>query len=191
MRRTLLSSAVIASTLALSACGTTEGLVAGIGVVGTALGAISKDADYAEYAAKCKEIILAQAAAEDKTNAILLEAAKTKASEVLLFMAFRPSVSGIQQCALAVPEGFWKSLAKNGGLLNFFATIYGINRNDAQAQRSLQVNKEMGLAQLNQEVQMEALRNQLISVFGQNSVNSFNAGAAAVRVVPVPAPAAE
>lgn len=186
MKRTLLASAVLASTLALTACGTTEGLVAGIGVVGTALGAISKDADYAEYAAKCKEIILAQAATQDKTNAILQEAAKTKASEVLLFMAFRPNVSGIQQCALAVPEGFWKSLAKNGGLLNFFATVYGINRNDAQAQRSMQVNKELGLAQMDQDVQMEALRNQLIGIFGANSVNSFNSGAAAARV-----PAAE
>ncbi len=185
-KRTLVSTAVLASTLALTACGTTEGLVAGIGVVGTALGAISKDADYEEYAKRCKEIIIAQAEQQKADNELLLVVAKTKPSEALLYKALTVSKSGIHQCALAVPQGFFKTLVANGNLLNFFASVYGINRNDAQAQRQMQNSKELGLAQMNQDVQMEALRNQLIGVFGANAVSSFNAGAAAAKV-----PAAE
>lgn len=172
---------LLACTLALTACGTTEGLVAGLGVVGTALGAISKDADYEEYAKRCKEIIIAQAELQKADNELLLVVAKTKPSEALLYKALTVSKSGIQQCALAVPQGFFKSLVANGNLLNFFATVYGINRSDSQAQRQMQNSKELGLAQMNQEVQMEALRGELIKTFGANSVSSFNAGAAAAR----------
>lgn len=180
-KRTVVASALVASTLALTACGTTEGLVAGLGVVGTALGAISKDADYEEYANRCKEIIVEQAKLQKADNDFLMVVAKTKPSEALLYKALTVSRSGIQQCALAVPQGFFKSLVANGNLLNFFATVYGINRSDAQAQRQMQNNKEMGLAQMNQEVQLEGLRTELIKTFGANSVASFNAGAAAAQ----------
>lgn len=177
----ILSVILLASTLALTACGTTEGLVAGLGVVGTALGAIAKDADYEHYANVCKDLIQAQAKAAESDNAVLMKVAETKPSEALLYMALRPSKSGLQQCALAVPQGFFKSLVANGNLLNFFATVYGINRSDSQAQRQMQNSKELGLAQMNQDVQMEALRGELIKTFGANSVNSFNAGAAAAK----------
>lgn len=173
---------LLACTLALTACGTTEGLVAGLGVVGTALGAISKDADYEHYANVCKDLILAQAKAAESENAVLMKTAETKPSEALLYMALtRQSRSGIQQCALAVPQGFFKSLVANGNLLNFFATVYGINRSDSQAQRQMQNSKELGLAQMSQEVQLEILRGDLIKTFGANSVSSFNAGAAAAK----------
>lgn len=177
----MITAALLASTLALTACGTTEGLVAGLGVVGTALSAVSKDADYEHYANVCKDLILAQSKAADSDNAVLMKVAETKPSEALLYMALRPSKSGMQQCALAMPQGFFKSLVANGNLLNFFATVYGINRSDSQAQRQMQNSKEIGLAQMNQEVQMEGLRNQLISTFGASAVSSFNAGAAAAR----------
>lgn len=189
--RTKLTIAALAASALVAGCGTTEGVIAGIGVVGTALGAISKDADYEHYANLCKEIILAQTGLAEAEAEVLKEAAKTKPSEALLYMALRPTTSGVKQCALAVPQGFFKTLAANGGLLNFFATVYGINRGDAQAQRQMQVNKEMGLAQLDQEVRMESLRNQLITVFGQSARDSFNAGAAAARPIVTPATPAE
>lgn len=185
MKRTLI---IIFASFSLTACGTTQGLVAGLGVVGTALGAISKDADYEHYANVCKELVQVQAAAAQSDNAVLMEVARTKPSEALLYMALRPTRSGVQQCALAVPQGFFKTLVANGNLLNFFATVYGINRSDAQSQRQMQNSKELGLAQMDQELQLEALRNQLIATFGANSVNSFNAGAAAARPPATTAP---
>lgn len=161
----------LAASLALTGCGTAETLLAGAGIAGGIVSSLSENKEYDKYADTCKEIIKAAEVAATAEAAVLTAVAKQEnmGGQVLLYMAMKPKTTAFQQCALALPKSFLATLAESGNILNFVATIYGENRASARASRQLQMQKELGLAQLSNTRDMKELEAALISTLtGQN-----------------------
>lgn len=180
MRKTLV---VVAACAALAGCGSTEALLAGATVAGGILSSITSSPDYNKYADTCRLIVQDAkdaAIAEAATLQILATDKETK-GQVLLYMALKPKANPYAQCALALPKGFLQTLAESGNILNFVAAIYGENRADARAQRALQVNKELGLAQMQHAEEMQAMENALLGGLAAGQLRGVEAGAAAAR----------
>lgn len=185
MRKTLITLAIAGS---LAGCGSTEALLAGAAVAGGFISSITSSPDYNKYADTCREIVAdakIAALAEAETLRVLATDKETK-GQVLLYMALKPKVNPYAQCALALPKGFLQTLAESGNILNFVAAIYGENRADARAQRALQVNKELSLAQMEHAEEMQAMENALINSLASGTLRGVEAGAAAARPVTVP-----
>ena len=171
MRKFRLSLA-LASAFTLSACGSTEALLAGVGVAGGIISSLTESPDYKIYAKQCASIIASaeKAAAQEAGVLTAIAQQENMGGQVLLYMALKPKTTAFQQCALALPKSFLTSLAESGNVLNFVATIYGINRDSGNASRQLQVSKELGLAQLQSMKEMKELETALISTLaGQTS----------------------
>jgi hypothetical protein len=180
MRKSLLA---IAAALSLAGCGTTETLLAGAGVAGGLLSSLTSSPDYTKYADTCKDIIASARDAANGENMVLVEVAKDKTmnNSLLLYMAMRPKTNAFQQCALAMPKGFLDRLAESGNLLNFVATVYGVNRDSINQRKRIEISKELGLAEMQQRVELQELENALLGRLANGTINGVNAGAAAAR----------
>lgn len=186
MRKSLLA---LVACGAIAGCGSTEALLAGAAVAGGVVSSLTSSPDYNKYADTCRLIVQdakEAALAESETLRILATDKETK-GQVLLYMALKPKANPYAQCALALPKGFLQTLAESGNILNFVAAIYGENRADARAQRALQVNKELGLAQMQHAEEMQAMENALLGGLAAGQLRGVEAGAAAARPMVVPA----
>ena len=185
MRKTLITLAIAGS---LAGCGSTEALLAGAAVAGGFVSSITSSPDYNKYADTCRLIVQDAkdaALAESETLRVLATDKETK-GQVLLYMALKPKTNPYAQCALALPKGFLQTLAESGNILNFVAAIYGENRADARAQRALQANKELGLAQMQHAEEMQAMENALLGGLAAGALRGVEAGAAAARPIVAP-----
>lgn len=185
MKHTLIATVL---SISLVGCGSTETLLAGAALLGGVASSLTSSPDYAKYADTCRMIVQdakEAALAEAETLRILATDKETK-SQVLLYMALKPKVNPYTQCALALPKGFLQTLAESGNILNFVAAIYGENRADARAQRAMQLNKELGLAQLQHAEEMQQMENTLLGTLAAGTLRGVEAGAAAARPTSIP-----
>lgn len=171
-----------ASFLVFSLVGCTLSSEAVLGSLAMASGVVSsmtESPDYKIYAQRCKEIVESAEKAMAGENQVLTEMAKdtTKNGSVLLYMAMRPKPDVYTRCALAMPKGFLATLAESGNILNFVATIYDVNRNSINARKTLEANKELGLAAMQHQEEMTAMQNALLQQLSRQNIDAFQSGA--------------
>lgn len=174
MKRILLISAL---SIGLAGCGSTELMVGGLAAAGGIISSMTSSPDYATYANKCREIVQDARAAAAEEGATLRKVAEDKAMgpQVLLYMAMKPKENVFTKCALALPKGFMAQLAESGNILNFVATVYGINRDGINQRKTLEANKEISLANMDHQQEMTALQNALLRQLSAQNIDAFEA----------------
>lgn len=174
MKRTLIASCVV---LSLAGCGSAELVTVGLAAAGGIISSMTASPDYAIYAEKCKEIVAEARAAAETEATILAKIAdgKDMGHSVLLFMAMRPKTDAATRCALILPKGFMQTLAESGNILNFVATVYGINRDGINQRKTLEANKEISLAGMEHQQEMTALQNALLRQLSSQNIQAFEA----------------
>lgn len=181
MRKYLISLSLV---FLLTGCSLgAEGILVAVTAAGGIVSSMTASPDYAKYAEQCKAIIREASAAQASENTVLAKLAEqddTRQS-VLLYMAMRPKDNGIQRCALAMPKGFLTQLAESGNILNFAATVYGVNRDSANTKRALEANKELALAQQEVLRDMKQMEYAFQSQLASGAVPIINATSSAIK----------
>lgn len=174
MKRTLIASCVV---LSLAGCGSAELVTVGLAAAGGIISSMTASPDYELYANKCREIVQDARAAAEEEGKTLRKVAEDKAmgSQVLLYMAMKPKTDVFAKCALMMPKGFLASLAESGNILNFVATVYGINRDGINQRKTLEANKEISLAGMEHQQEMTALQNALLRQLSNQNIQAFEA----------------
>lgn len=173
MKKSLLSLIAVA---ALSGCTIgAESVLVAVGAAGGIISSMTSSPDYTKYADTCKEIIQAGRDAYKADSDVLVNLTQhiEMRSQVLLYMAMRPKVDTVMQCALALPKGFLQQLAESGNILNFVATVYGVNRESINNRKAIEANKELSLAQQQNVLEAQRLQNQLLTQLAGNSITTI------------------
>lgn len=168
---------VLALSLSLAGCGSAELVTVGLAAAGGIISSMTASPDYEIYANKCREIVQDARAAAEEEGKTLRKVAEDKAmgSQVLLYMALKPKTDVFSKCALVLPKGFLASLAESGNILNFVATVYGINRDSINDRKMLESNKELSLAGMEHQQEMTALQNALLRQLSKQNIDAFEA----------------
>lgn len=169
--KTLSKLAIIATTsLALAGCSETLG---GLAVIGAGIGAFMNSAsatpDYTKYAETCKEIAIAvKEVVNKRADTIATGIASPHAvvaGQSLMMLAYEKdsSVALFQKCMIAGPKSFITTLAENTDIGAAVLQLYGINRREANNKRTLEANKELGLARMEHDETINAQDNKFIT----------------------------
>lgn len=186
-------AAVATLTLSVTGCSETLGALA---LGGTAISAFmtsgSANPDYTKYADICRAIIgdlvtlrtsrhQTIQAAFNSNNAFLQGGAI-----VMLAKEDKDDAAIFSRCALQGPESFLQTIFKNTNVANLILALYQENRADSRAQRLVEVQRQLGLAQMEHAETMQELENSLLTDLAGRPADNFKAGVEAARPVVTP-----
>lgn len=188
MKKSLIALAA-ASTVLLSGCSSTLGALAAAGAAVTSfVGSSSASPDYTKYADTCKAIVgdilaIKVARYEAISTGVSSKDAYVKGGAmVLLALEGRDDGQMFSRCQLQGPESFLQTVFKNTNVANLMLALYQENRADSRAQRQMQLQKELGLANMQHQENMQDKENALLQGLAGNPTENFNAGANAAKV---------
>lgn len=185
---------ILALALGLSACTETVG---GLALIGTAVTGLissgSANPDYTKYADTCKEIVKDIMTLQTAKYTAIGKAIDSKNAHVqggaMVMMAYEnQQMSGnmLQRCSIQGPESFLQTLFKNANVPNFLLALYQENRADSRAQRQMELSKQLSLANMQHQENMQDKENSLLEGLAGRPTENFNAGAAAATPAVVP-----
>lgn len=187
--------ALAASALLLAGCTETLG---GLAIAGAAVAGVmtsgSANPDYAKYAETCRaivgDILLLRAARYEAISTGLNSANATVAGGAMVMLAMESRDDGalFSRCQLQGPESFLQTIFKNTNVANLVLALYQENRADSRAQRMMELQRQLGLAQMEHAEIMQGMENDLLTDLAGRPTDNFNAGAAAARPVLPPQP---
>ena len=186
MKKSLI--ALAASAALLAGCSETlGGLAIGAAAVAGLMQAGSANPDYTKYAETCRAIVGdILEIKQNRYNLITTGLASKDAtvrggSMVLMALESKDDSKLLQNCYIQGPESFLQTVFKNTNVANILLALYQENRADSRAQRMIQVQKELGLANMEHQENMQQMENDLLRGLAGNPTDNFNAGAEAAR----------
>ena len=187
MKRSLRIIALSVAVVATAGCSTTE--ILGLGAAGIAgvMSSGSANPDYTKYAETCRAIIGDFVAVKTQQNNAITagiqsnDAGVRGGAMVLLALSTRDTPNMMQTCVINGPESFLQTIFKNTNVAGILLALYQENRADSRSQRQIHIQKELGLAniensQITAKQQTDLIRD-LVSGSSANFEAGVNAGA--------------